>query len=120
MQTTAISVPARRVISREKRRRKAKRRIQRWAAIVLLWVIEVFIASLAGLVPALLVAMPVALARSEPALGGEWLLVFMVTVTAYHFIHRAIFKKLEEGGEQDARNKNNLPVRKVQQGTEKP
>ena len=120
MQTTAISVPARRVISREKRRRKAKRRIQRWVAIVLLWVIEVFIASLAGLVAALLVAMPVALARSEPALGGEWFFVFAVTVTAYHFIHRAIFKKLEEGGEQDARRKNNLPVRKMQQGTEKP
>lgn len=80
-------------------KRRVKRRIKRlvgsYIAVVIVWTVEVALAALCGLIAALLVALPVTIARGHAAFGGEWVLVFAVTMLSYHFIHRAVFQRLE-------------------------
>lgn len=84
---------ARRTAPKQKARRARKRRAV--AAAVLLWAVEVLIASAIGAVAAVII-FPIASAeRGYAAFGGEWALVLIVTLLAYHIIHGAVFKRLE-------------------------
>lgn len=84
---------ARRASPKQKARRARKRKAV--AAAVLLWVVEILAASAIGAAVAAIV-IPIALAeRGYAAFGGEWALVLIATLLAYHIIHGAIFNRLE-------------------------
>lgn len=52
-------------------------------------------AAVAGAVVAAIVVPLALLERGYFSLGGEWLLVMAATLLAYHFIHKAVFRRLE-------------------------
>jgi len=84
-----------------------KRKRERTKAILMLLAIEMGMASLAGGVIAA-VLVPVAYqARGHFTMGGEWLLIYLITMLAFHIIHEQIFRqsrKRQKGG-NDARRK---------------
>lgn len=78
-----------------KRAQRAARRRQQLAAVAILWLVEVILASLAGALVAVLVLPLFWKARGYPAFGGECFIVLGTTLAAYHIIHAAVFKRLE-------------------------
>lgn len=81
--------------SREMRRARKMRKAQALATAFLLWLFEVFAAAAIGAIPAVIIV-PIALGkRGYVAFGGEWLVVLAITLLAYHIIHKAVFKRLE-------------------------
>lgn len=91
-QRTSENTPQRVHMSKMQKRRKARRARK---AIASLWFMEVSMAAVAGAVVAAIVVPLTLLERGYFSLGGEWLLVMAATLLAYHFIHKAVFRRLE-------------------------
>ena len=96
-QRTSENTPQRVHMSKMQKRRKARRarKAIAFAAIAILWFMEVSMAAVAGAVVAAIVVPLTLLERGYFSLGGEWLLVMAATLLAYHFIHKAVFRRLE-------------------------
>ena len=86
-----VCVPA----MQRRRKKRCSRKAKYFAAITILWGAEVLMALLAGAIAAAVVVPLAILERGYIAFGGEWLLVFIVAAVAYHYIHKAVFKRLE-------------------------
>ena len=63
--------------------------------VAFLWVMEVLAAAAIGAVVAAIVVPTVSLKRGNLAFGGEWALVLIAILVAYHYIHKAVFKRLK-------------------------
>lgn len=96
-QRTSRNTPQRVHMPKVQKRRKARRirKAKAFAAAVILWLIEVSIAATAGGIVAAIVVPLALLERGYFSLGGEWALVLAATLLAYHFIHKAVFRRLE-------------------------
>ncbi len=96
-QRTSGNTPQRVYMSKMQKRRKARRarKAKAFAAVVILWLMEVSMAAAAGAVVAAIIVPLALLKRGYFSLGGEWLLVLAATLLAYHFIHKAVFRRLE-------------------------
>lgn len=90
-QQKRVCVPAMQRRREKRRARKAKA----FAAITVLWAVEVLLSVIAGAVAAAILIPLALLERGYFAFGGEWLIVFITTAVAYHCIHKAVFKWLE-------------------------
>lgn len=76
------------------KKRAPRRVLERYAAITLIFLSEIFVAAGAGFAVSVW-AIPAAYrARGYDAIGGEWLLIFAVAMIAYHIYHKWIFKQL--------------------------
>lgn len=77
------------------KKRAPRKVLKRYAAITLLFLSEILIATGAGFAVSAW-AIPTAYrARGYDAIGGEWLLIFSVAAIAYHIYHQWLFKQLE-------------------------
>ena len=96
-QRTSGNTPQRVYMSKMRKRRKARRarKAKAFAAVVILWLMEVSMAAAAGAVVAAIIVPLALLERGYFSLGGEWALVLAATLLAYHFIHKAVFRRLE-------------------------
>lgn len=89
-------------MSAMQRRRKARRirKAKNAAAIVLLWLTEILIAAMAGTITAMVLVPLAEIERGYTAFGGEWLVVLAVTIATFHYVHKAIFERLEREEEK--------------------
>lgn len=84
-----------------RKKERLKKRTLQIAASMVLFFSEITVASLAGYIVSLW-AIPAAYRqRGYDAIGGEWLLILTVAVTAYTIYHKWLFKKLEEQEEKE-------------------
>ena len=76
----------------------AQRRLRHHIAVAEVWLFEVAVSLAAGARVASWVLPGAAAQRGSGALGGEWFIVLLATITAYHITHKATFAWLEGGG----------------------
>lgn len=86
---------AHRKARRAKQRARSARKRRAVIAAAFLWTVEVLAASAIGAIAAAIFCPIASAERGYAAFGGEWALVLIVTLLAYHIIHGAVFKRLE-------------------------
>ena len=73
-----------------KQRRRAKRRVQRTAALVLVYLFEILVAAAPTAIAAAVFVPWAAQERGYTAVGGEWFLVAFVFYVSYVLVHNAV------------------------------